>query len=164
MALARPLLRVRRATQSRAPPRTRRRRRTLRRDRERRQIRLRQSPGGIMKITIDATSALLRSAGIKNYTYHWIAHLRRQAAAGEEIAAYPFLQDFGQLDHEASALSFPATAARIALLHAVNWLGPAALDAVTSGSNVFHASNQVHHAPRRARLTATVHDLDRASV
>ena len=112
-----------------------------------------------MKITIDATSALLRSAGIKNYTYHWIAHLRRQAAAGEEIAAYPFLQDFGQLDHEASALSFPATAARIALLHAVNWLGPAALDAVTSGSNVFHASNQVHHAPRRARLTATVHDL-----
>lgn len=117
-----------------------------------------------MKITIDATSALLRSAGIKNYTYHWIAHLRRQAAAGEEIAAYPFLsgvfsKNGGQLDHEASALPFPATATRIALLHAVNWLGPWALDAVTGGSNIFHASNQVHHAPRRARLTATVHDL-----
>lgn len=112
-----------------------------------------------LRITIDATSALLRSAGIKNYTYHWIAHLRRQAAQGEEIAAYPYLRNFGKLDHEASALSFPSTAARIALLHAVNWLGPLALDAVTSGSNIFHASNQVHHAPRRARLTATVHDL-----
>ena len=41
----------------------------------------------------------------------------------------------------------------------MNWLGPAALDAVTSGSDIFHASNLSHHGPRRARLTATVHDL-----
>ena len=38
-----------------------------------------------MRITIDATSTLVRSAGVKNYTYHWITHLRRQTAAGEEI-------------------------------------------------------------------------------
>src|ERR1700722_14271585 len=109
-----------------------------------------------MKINMDASSTLVRSAGVKNYTYHWITHLRRQTGAGEEIAAYPLLSDLGQLNHQARALSLPATALRLALLHAVNWLGPAALDAVTSGSNIFHASNLSHHGPRRARLTATV--------
>jgi alpha-1,3-rhamnosyl/mannosyltransferase len=112
-----------------------------------------------MRITIDASSTLVRSAGVKNCTYHWITHLRRQLAQGEEIAAYPFVDDLGQLDHQARSLSLPAAALRLALLHAVNWLGPAALDAVTSGSNIFHASNLSHHGPRRARLTATVHDL-----
>jgi glycosyltransferase involved in cell wall biosynthesis len=112
-----------------------------------------------MRITIDASSTLVRSAGVKNYTYHWITHLRRQLAPGEEIVAYPFVNDLGQLNHQARSLSFPAAALRLALLHAVNWLGPAALDAVTSGSNIFHASNLSHHGPRRARLTATVHDL-----
>ncbi len=112
-----------------------------------------------MRITIDATSTLVRSAGVKNYTYHWIAHLRRQTAAGEEIAAYPFLRDFGQLNHEARALSLPAATLRLALLHAVNRLGPAALDRIIAGSDIFHASNLSHQAPRRARLTATVHDL-----
>ena len=112
-----------------------------------------------MRITIDASSTLVRSAGVKTYTYHWIAHLRRQAAPGEEIAAYPFLHHLGQLNHERWALSLPAAALRLALVHAVNWLGPAALDGVVSGSDIFHASNLAHHAPRRARLTATVHDL-----
>ncbi len=80
-------------------------------------------------------------------------------APGEEIAAYPFVDDLGKLNHEARSFPLPAAALRLALLHAVNWLGPAALDAVTSGSNIFHASNLSHHGPRRARLTATVHDL-----
>ena len=31
-----------------------------------------------MRITIDDTSILLRSAGVKSYTYHWI-HALRQA-------------------------------------------------------------------------------------
>ncbi len=113
-----------------------------------------------MRITIDATSLLLRSAGVKNYTYHWLRHLRRHAGSGEEIRAYPFLGEvFRELDHEASALSFLQTAPRLAALLAVNRLGPAALDQAIGKSDIFHASNQVHHAPRRARLTATVHDL-----
>jgi glycosyltransferase involved in cell wall biosynthesis len=112
-----------------------------------------------MRITIDATSLLLRSAGVKNYTYHWLRHLRRQAGSGDRIAAFPFLGDVATLDHEASALSFWQTAPRLASLYAVNALGPLALDAAIGRSDVFHASNQVHHAPRRARLTATVHDL-----
>ncbi len=111
-----------------------------------------------MRITIDATSALLRSAGVKSYTYHWIRHLRR-AARGDEIRAFPYLNDFGALDHESSTLGLWQTCARIALLHAVNLPGNPAMDWICSGSDVFHASNQVHNAPRRVKLTATLHDL-----
>ena len=56
-----------------------------------------------MRVLIDATSVLLRSAGIKNYTYHWIEHLKR--LAGDEIQAFPFLNRFGDLTHEGSVLS-----------------------------------------------------------
>jgi glycosyltransferase involved in cell wall biosynthesis len=111
-----------------------------------------------MRVTIDATSALLRSAGVKSYTYHWIRHLRRQAGPGE-ILAFPYLGEFGSLDHEGSVIPFWRTAPRIALLHSVNLIGPPLLDAVLAGSEIFLASNQVRHAPRRARLTATLHDL-----
>jgi glycosyltransferase involved in cell wall biosynthesis len=112
-----------------------------------------------MKIAIDASSTLVRSAGVKNYTYHWITHLRRQTGPGDEVTAFPLLHHLGQLNHEGRALSFPAAALRLALLHAVNLLGPTALDAVIPGADIFHASNLSHHGPRRARLTATVHDL-----
>ena len=111
-----------------------------------------------MRITIDATSALLRSAGVKSYTYHWIRHLRR-IAGPDEIRAFPYLGDFGALDHEASMLNRWQTLSRIALLHFANIPGNPAMDWICSGSDVFHASNQVHNAPRRAKLTATVHDL-----
>ncbi len=111
-----------------------------------------------MRITIDATSALLRSAGIKNYTYHWVRHLRRQAQ-GDEIRAFPYLKDFGRLDHEASTIPSWQTIPRLALLYFVNAPGNPALDWILSGSDVFHCSNQVRRAPRRVRLTATVHDL-----
>jgi hypothetical protein len=57
-----------------------------------------------MKIVIDATSTLVRSAGVKNYIWHWLRHLREH---GADIRAFPFLGDIGALDHEASALSRP---------------------------------------------------------
>ncbi len=112
-----------------------------------------------MRITIDATSLLLRSAGVKNYTYHWIDHLRRQAGPGEEIRAFPLLGDLPPLDHEASALSLFATAPRLAMLQAANWMAPAVLDWAVAESDVFHASNMVRRVPKRTRLTATLHDL-----
>ncbi len=49
-----------------------------------------------MQILIDATPLLLRSAGVKNYTYYWIQSLREQAgkdriltlpAPGRELSA-----------------------------------------------------------------------------
>jgi alpha-1,3-rhamnosyl/mannosyltransferase len=112
-----------------------------------------------MRVTIDATSALLRSAGIKAYTYYWVKSLRKLARPGEEIHAFPYLKDFGRLEHEASTLSKRATLPRLALLYGVNIGGAAVLDTVLRGSHIFHGSNQVRLAPRKTLLTATVHDL-----
>jgi len=112
-----------------------------------------------MRITIDATSALLRSAGVKGYTYHLLQHLRRQAGPNDQICAFPILRDWDVLDHEHSALSMPSTLGRLALLHSVNVFGSTILDRALNGAQVFHASNLVRRAPGRARLTATVHDV-----
>ena len=115
-----------------------------------------------MKITIDATSALLRSAGVKGYTYHWLRHLRKQAAAhqeGVEIRAFPLLKDWVSLDHEHSALPLVPTIVRLGALHAANVVGPAVLDLLLRGTDVFHAGNLARQTPGKARLTATIHDL-----
>ncbi len=109
-----------------------------------------------MIVTIDATSALLRSAGIKSYTYHLVRALRRIAGA-DEIRAYPYLKDFGALDHETSTLSRFATLSRIGALYLSR--STPLLDLMLAGSDVFHASNQVRRAPRGVKLTATIHDL-----
>src|ERR1700733_8148752 len=109
-----------------------------------------------MRIIIDATSTLVRSAGIKNYIWHWVRHLRKQ---GADIGAFPFLDDFGKLDHEASAVSRPATMARFALIKSMNEVGFPPLDWLIRDADIFHATNLLRRAPRRAKLTATIHDL-----
>ncbi len=109
-----------------------------------------------MRIVIDATSLLLRSAGIKSYTYFWLQHLRRIAGA-DRIHAFPFLDSLGALDHERSMLSPLETYARLALLYFVNVPGNPALNFLPG--DVFHASNQVRSPPANKKLTATVHDL-----
>lgn len=113
-----------------------------------------------MRVTIDATSTLVRSAGVKNYIWHWLRYLREQAGPGVDIEAFPFLgRDSGALDHEASALSKSATIARLLLIRAMNTTGLPRLEWVIQESDVFHATNLLRRAPKRAKLTATVHDL-----
>ena len=112
-----------------------------------------------MRITIDATSALLRSAGVKGYTYHWLKHLRRQAGTDDEIRAFPLIKDWASLDHEHSALPLIPTLARLGALHTANVLGLGVLDVMLRGTDVFHAGNLVRRPPGKARLTATIHDL-----
>ena len=112
-----------------------------------------------MKITIDATSALLRSAGVKGYTYHWLRSLRQLAGPSDEIRAFPLLKDWANLDHEHSVLPLAPTIARLAALHAANVLGPPVLDLLLRGTDVFHAGNLVRQPPGKAHLTATIHDL-----
>lgn len=109
-----------------------------------------------MRIIIDATSTLVRSAGIKNYVWHWMRHLREQ---GADVRAFPFLDDFGKLDHEASALSRPATVSRFALIKSMNEIGFPPLDWLIRDADIFHATNLLRRAPRRTKLTATIHDL-----
>ncbi|HUQ91870.1 MAG TPA: glycosyltransferase family 1 protein [Bryobacteraceae bacterium] len=111
-----------------------------------------------MRIAVDATSLLLRSAGVKSYTYHWLNALRR-IAGKDDIRAFPFIGTTGELDHDRSMLPMWATYPRLAILYGVNLGGPPALEACLEGADIFHASNQIHHAPKKALLTATVHDL-----
>ena len=112
-----------------------------------------------MRILIDATSLLLRSAGIKTYTYHWIQHLWQQAG-NEQILTFPRVGRLTPLNHERSILNPAQTYSRLALLYAANLL-PALplLRWITAGVDVFHVSTQIRHPPRNTRLTATIHDM-----
>jgi hypothetical protein len=55
-----------------------------------------------MHVLVDATPLLVRSAGVKNYLYHWIEHLRRAAAPGESIRTFPPLEAGVALRHDRS--------------------------------------------------------------
>ncbi len=112
-----------------------------------------------MRITIDATATLLRSAGVKTYIYHWLDHLRRAAAPTEEIAAFPFLDRLGSLSHSTSTLGGGHTLWRLAMVQLLNLDGNHALNRILAGTDVFHISNQLRRAPPRIRLTATLYDL-----
>jgi glycosyltransferase involved in cell wall biosynthesis len=111
-----------------------------------------------MRVLIDATSVLLRSAGIKSYTYHWIEHLRR-VAGEDEIRAFPMLNELGALQHERSVLTPWSTYPRLALLYFVNAQWNRTIDVLTASADLFHVSNQIRNPPRKTRLTATLHDL-----
>ncbi|MCC6343740.1 MAG: glycosyltransferase family 4 protein [Bryobacterales bacterium] len=111
-----------------------------------------------MRVTVDATSLLLRSAGVKSYTYHWL-HALRQQAGPDRIRAFPFIRKTGELDHDRSMLPAWATYPRLAALFGANLTRAMLLDMCIAGSDIFHASNQIHYAPRGCLLTATVHDM-----
>ncbi len=111
-----------------------------------------------MRICVDATSLLLRSAGVKNYVYHWMRSLQRDAKE-HEITAYPLLNNFGDLNHEASVLSMWQTIPRLALLHLMNVRFNPGMERLMSKVDVFHASNQVRNPPRNTLLTGTLYDM-----
>ncbi len=109
-----------------------------------------------MRVCVEAASLLLRSAGVKNYVYHWIKHLR--ALAGREsIATFPSLADIGELDHERSLAGRGATLAGIGVLQFLNY---SRVPWSAGGVDAFHhTSLLLRNPPRRARLTATIYDM-----
>ena len=110
-----------------------------------------------MRISIDAVPLLVRSAGVKNYLYYWITHLRR-LLGDEHVLLFPFLNRLPDLDHEGSVAGPAGTLARQGLLYALNlgpnhvwdWIGPRA--------DIFHATKLLN-PPRRPLLTANLHDM-----
>jgi alpha-1,3-rhamnosyl/mannosyltransferase len=111
-----------------------------------------------MRVVIDAVPLLIRSAGVKNYLYHWIEHLRR-AAGGETISTFPALRGFGPLRHNRSIAGGWRTGTGLAALALANYTRLPVLDWLAHGADVFHSSGLTRHPPRRARLTATIHDM-----
>ncbi|PWU00719.1 MAG: glycosyltransferase family 1 protein [Terriglobia bacterium] len=111
-----------------------------------------------MRVMIDATPLLVRSAGVKNYLYYWIEHLRRAAGAGV-IVTFPALGEFGHIRHEQSVAGLWRTWTGLGSLALANRTPLPVSDWAARGADVFHASNLIEHPPRRARLTATIHDM-----
>jgi glycosyltransferase involved in cell wall biosynthesis len=112
-----------------------------------------------MQILIDATPLLLRSAGVKNYTYYWIQNLWQQAQ-NDRILTLPALTSLGPLDHERSITGAVPTYVHLARVFAANaapslpllrWTMPKA--------DVFHVSNQIRFPPKGVKLTATIYDM-----
>jgi alpha-1,3-rhamnosyl/mannosyltransferase len=82
-----------------------------------------------------------------------------ERAGVNQLSLFPFLNGLGRFSHETSILGPAATIPRLGLLYAsnvcplpfLNWIAPAA--------DVFHASHQLLHPPRKTRMTATIYDL-----
>lgn len=110
-----------------------------------------------MRIFIDAIPLLVRSAGVKNYLFHWIVHLRR-LLGDEQVRLFPFLDRLPDLDHEGSVADAPGTLARQALLFALNLWPNHIVDLMGPADGIFHATKLLH-PPRRLHLTATLHDM-----
>jgi glycosyltransferase involved in cell wall biosynthesis len=109
------------------------------------------------RIAIDAVPLLVRSAGVKNYLFHWIAHLRR-LLGDPQVLLFPFLDRLPDLNHEGSVAGPAGTLARQGLLYALNLWPNHAWDWIGPQADIFHSTKLVH-PPRRARLTATLHDM-----
>lgn len=111
-----------------------------------------------MRISIDASPLLLRSAGVKNYLYYWLANLMLHRGENT-VTAFPLLDDAGPLNHEASVLGPLETIPRLALLYWMNLPGSWTLNWMNRKADLFHATNQIHKSPKGAKLTATLFDM-----
>jgi len=109
-------------------------------------------------VLLDASPLLLRSAGVKNYVYYWAQSLGDHAGENE-LRLFPFLNSLGDFAHDRSVLSPAATLPRLGLLYAANVCPFSFLNWVTPATDLFHASHQVLHPPRKARMTATIYDV-----
>src|SRR5579864_2838335 len=111
-----------------------------------------------VSVLLDASPLLLRSAGVKNYVYYWARSLAEHAAANR-LELFPFLTDLGTFAHEKSVLSPGETLPRLGLLFAANVCPFPFLNWIVPASDIFHASHQVLHPPRKTRMTATLYDV-----
>ena len=92
-----------------------------------------------MRILIDATPVLLRSAGVKTYIYHWIQHLWHHAG-NEQVLTFPPLNKLAALNHEGSMLGPTRTYSQLGLVYLanlqgnlplLNWMTPSGGDETT---------------------------------
>jgi glycosyltransferase involved in cell wall biosynthesis len=112
-----------------------------------------------MQILIDATPLLLRSAGVKNYTYYWIQSLWQQAR-NERVLTFPAFASLSPLNHERSMGSSTQTYLHLGRVFAANALPALPLLRWTMPkADVFHVSNQIRFPPKDVKLTATIYDM-----
>jgi glycosyltransferase involved in cell wall biosynthesis len=117
----------------------------------------------LIRVTIDAVPLLVRSAGVKNYLYYWIRHLRQESrgvdtARAFRIRLFPFLDEASWLDHEGSVANPITTRMRLGMLFLLNRFPNDISGWIDPDVDLFHTCKLLN-PPRRAKLTATVHDL-----
>ena len=100
-----------------------------------------------MRIVVDLSPLLIRSAGVKGYLYYWYRALRRRL----EIGCFPELGELGGLDHEHGM----ASSLKLAEVHVARLTRGFTLPEC----DIFHATNMMLSGPRGALLTTTVHDV-----
>ncbi len=108
-----------------------------------------------MRVCIDGTPLLVRSAGVKTYLYHWLRSLQASSSP-HNLTIFPMIARLPELDHRQSVKPLLPTVFHLAMLAVLNrsWLP------VGPSCDVFHASNLVRTLPRNAKVTtATIHDL-----
>jgi glycosyltransferase involved in cell wall biosynthesis len=111
-----------------------------------------------MRIAIDATPLLMRSAGVKNYVYYWIRSLQELAGV-RNVSAYPFVP-LRELNHETSTMNYWQSLARLSFVVASNYSPLPLLNLTSFRTDIFHMSSiLVRKPPTRARKTATLHDM-----
>ncbi len=111
-----------------------------------------------MRVAIDAVPLLVRSAGVKNYLYHWLTHLRRAAPAGT-IRTVPPFGELGPLHHNGSMAGRWRTFTGLGALALGNYTPLPVLDWLAGSADIFHVSNLTRRPPRGPRLTATIFDM-----
>ncbi len=111
-----------------------------------------------MRVVIDAVPLLVRSAGVKNYLYYWIQHLR-EAAGADCIRTFPALGELGPLTHERSVAGWWPTFSGLASLALANHAGFPPGGRGGREADIFHISSLLRKPPRHGRLTATIHDM-----
>ena len=112
-----------------------------------------------MRILMDASPLLLRSAGVKTLLYYWLSQLKKQSV-NDCVSAFPFLCDLGILDHRKSITGPLATRARLDLLGLVNIRNSPVLDLLLRQRyDVFHTSQQLRNPPGKCKFTATIYDM-----
>jgi glycosyltransferase involved in cell wall biosynthesis len=111
-----------------------------------------------MRVVIDALPLLVRSAGVKNYLYYWIRHLR-QSAGAETIRTFPELGELGPLTHQRSVAGWWPTFSGLASLALANHAGIPPTSGALRGADIFHVSSLLSNPPRYGRLTSTIHDM-----
>jgi glycosyltransferase involved in cell wall biosynthesis len=100
---------------------------------------------------------------VKNYLYYWTRHLRQEAHGADaahafHIRLFPFLDEASWLNHEGSVANPLATWMRLGMLFLLNRFPNDITGWSDPDVDLFHTCKLLN-PPRRAKLTATVHDL-----
>jgi len=85
-----------------------------------------------VRVVIDASPLLVRSAGVKNYLYYWILHLRRLAGK-DAVRTLPAMNRVRPLTHEGSVGSWWQTTFGLGSQALANRLPLPVLDWLTGG-------------------------------